>query len=141
MNQAKLNPDQNPDLNPGSNPELERPPVALRVALWVMMALNIALNIFAGLLLVAFVMRGLTPNASRVIAPNYGSVIVPAISVLVTIISAIGTGMLRRWPAIIFLVLTMIGMLSVFGGGFNAPALALYVLSIAAVIVSWRWLR
>jgi hypothetical protein len=141
MNQTKLNPERKPDQRPDQNPGLERPPTALRVVLWAMMAFNIALNIFAGLLLVAFVMRGVTPNASRVIAPNFGSVIVPAISVVITIISAIGTGFLRRWLAILFLTMTVIGMLSVFGSGFNAPALVLYVLSIAAVIVSWRWLR
>jgi hypothetical protein len=121
--------------------DLERPPLALRVFVWLMMAINILLNIYAGLLLVAFLVRAVSPNASRAIPPNFVSIILPSLSVLVTLISAVGTGMLRRWAAIVFLVLTVLGMLSVFGSGFNAPALALYVLSIAAVIFSWRWLR
>jgi hypothetical protein len=123
------------------SPDLERPPLALRIFLWLMMAINILLNIYAGLLLVAFLVRVTTPNAARVVPPNYVSTILPTLSVLVTLISAVGTGMLRRWAAIVFLVLTVLGMLSVFGSGFNAPALALYILSIVAVIVSWRWLR
>jgi hypothetical protein len=123
------------------NPDLERQPMPLRIFLWVILAINILLNAYIGLLLIGFLIRALTPNPVRAIAPNYVSMILPALSVVLTIVSSIGTGLLRRWAAIAFLVLTVIGMLSLFSGSFNAPGLGLYFLSIIAVILSWRWLR
>ena len=123
------------------NSDLERQPTALRIFLWVIVAINILLNAYIGLLLVGFLIRALTTNAERVIAPNYVSTILPALSVVLTIVSSIGTGLLRRWAAVVFLVLTVLGMLSLFSGSFNAPGLGLYFLSIIAVILSWRWFR
>jgi hypothetical protein len=123
------------------NPDLERQPMPLRIFLWVILAINILLNAYIGLLLIGFLIRALTPSAERVIAPNFVSTILPAVSVVLTIISAVGTGLLRRWAAIVFLVLTLLGMLSLFSGSFNAPGLGLYFLSVIAVILSWRWLR
>jgi membrane protein implicated in regulation of membrane protease activity len=92
-------------------------------------------------LLIGFLIRALTPNPVRALAPNYVSMILPALSVVLTIVSSIGTGLLRRWAAIVFLVLTVLGMLSLFSGSFNAPGLGFYFLSIIAVILSWRWFR
>jgi hypothetical protein len=123
------------------SPDLERQPLALRIFLWVILAINVLLNAYIGLLLIGFLIRALTPNPERAIAPNYVSMILPAVSVVLTIVSSIGTGLLRRWAAIVFLVLTVLGMISLFNGSFNAPGLGLYFLSIIAVILSWRWLR
>jgi hypothetical protein len=128
-------------LNPDPNSDFEPQPLPLRIFLWVILAINILLNAYIGLLLIGFLIRALTPNPVRAIAPNYVSMILPALSVVLTIVSSIGTGLLRRWAAIVFLVLTVLGMLSLFNGSFNAPGLSLYFLSLIAVILSWRWLR
>jgi hypothetical protein len=113
--------------------KLERPPLYITVPLWVILGLNILLNISGAGLIVSYLVSAKTPNVS--------STILPILSVIFTLLSAVGTVLRRRWAAIAFVVLTVIGMLPLFAGRLNAPGLTLNLLSCLIVILALRWMR
>jgi hypothetical protein len=63
--------------------------------------------------------------------------------VIATIVTAFGTWFLRRWAAVSFLILTVIGTLSLVfpTPTANPSGLALNLLSCLVVVLAWRWLR
>jgi hypothetical protein len=118
-------------MNPSE--KLERPPLYINVPLWIILGLNIILNLSGAGLIVSYLVSAKTPNVT--------STILPILSVILTLISAVGTGLMRRWAAIVFVVLTVIGMLPLFAGRLNAPGLTLNFLSCLIVILAFRWMR
>ena len=82
---------------------LERPPLYVTIPLWIILGLNIVLNLSGAGLIVSYLVSAKTPN--------FTSTILPILSVIFTLLSAVGTGLMRRWAAIVFVVLTVIGML------------------------------
>jgi hypothetical protein len=113
--------------------KLERPPLYVMIPLWIILGLNIVLNLSGAGLIVSYLVSAKTPN--------FSSTILPILSVILTLISAIGAGLMRRWAAIVFVVLTLIGMLPLFAGRLNAPGLTLNFLSCLIVILALRWMR
>jgi hypothetical protein len=111
----------------------ERAPLYLTIPLWIILGLNIILNLSGAGLIVSYLI------SSK--APNVLSVLLPIFSVLLTIISAVGAGLMRRWAGIVFVVLTVIGMLPLFAGRLNAPGLTLNFLSCIVVLLALRWMR
>jgi hypothetical protein len=113
--------------------KLERPPLYVTIPLWIILGLNIVLNLSGAGLIVSYLVSAKTPN--------FTSTILPIFSVVLTLISAIGAGLMRRWAAIVFVVLTVIGMLPLFAGRLNAPGLTLNFLSCIVVLLALRWMR
>jgi hypothetical protein len=112
---------------------LERPPLYMTIPLWIILGLNIILNLSGAGLIVSYLVSAKTPNIT--------STLLPILSVIMTLISAIGAGLMRRWAAIVFVVLTVIGMLPLFAGRLNAPGLTLNFLSCIVVLLALRWMR
>jgi hypothetical protein len=113
--------------------KLERPPLFVTIPLWIILGLNIVLNLSGAGLIVSYLVSAKSPNIT--------STILPILSVILTLISAIGAGLMRRWAAIVFVVLTVIGMLPLFAGRLNAPGLTLNFLSCIVVLLALRWMR
>jgi hypothetical protein len=104
----------------------DKAPLIVTVPMWIILALNIILNLSGAWLIVSYLLNTKTPNFN---------------SVLLTLVSAIGTVVLRRWAAIVFVLLTVIGMLPLFAGRLNGPGLALNFLSCVVVLLAFRWMR
>ena len=113
--------------------KLERPPLYISLPLWIILGLNIILNLSGAGLIVSYLVSAKSPNIT--------STILPVLSVILTLGSALGAGLMRRWAAIVFVVLTVIGMLPLFAGRLNAPGLTLNFLSCLIVILAMRWMR
>jgi hypothetical protein len=111
----------------------DKAPLIVTVPMWIILALNIILNLSGAWLIVSYLLNTKTPN--------FNSVLLPSLSVLLTLVSAIGTVVLRRWAAIVFVLLTVIGMLPLFAGRLNGPGLALNFLSCVVVLLAFRWMR
>ena len=113
--------------------KLERPPLYVTVPLWIMLGLNIVLNILGAVQIVSYFVSAKNPDVT--------GTLLPILSVTLTLVSAIGAGLMRRWAGIVFVVLTVIGMLPIFAGKLNAPGLTLNFVSCLIVILALRWMR
>ena len=113
--------------------KFERPPLYATIVLWIILGLNIILNILGAVQIVSYFVSAKNPDIT--------SALLPILSVTLTLVSAIGAGLMRRWAGIVFVVLTVIGMLPLFAGRLNAPGLTLNFLSCMVVLFALRWMR
>ena len=111
----------------------ERPPLFVTIPLWIILGLNIVLNLLGAVQIVSFFVS--------VKSPNITGTLLPIFSVILTLVSAINACLMRRWAAIVFVALTVIGILPVFVGKLNGPGLTLNFVSCVVVILALRWMR
>jgi hypothetical protein len=113
--------------------KLERPRLYVMIPMWIVLGLNIILNLYGAYTIVVFMLNSNIPRTDEVA--------LAWVSVILTVLTALGTALMRRWAAIGFVVLSLIGMLPLFAGRLNVPGLTMNFLSCVVVLFAFRWMR